>query len=112
MTLPAILDPFAKGAAATVMTRMATEWLIDEPTLEALFQQVADVQYTRELTLTHLVHIAFLKLGGADEHVFHVLDLVVSGVAFAFVGACIPGIGRRARPNPSGQGSAARWCGG
>ena len=57
MTLPAILDPFANGAAATVMTRMATEWLIDEPTLEALFQQVADVQYTRELTLTHLVHI-------------------------------------------------------
>jgi IS4 transposase len=57
VTLPAILDPFAKGAAATVMTRMATEWLIDEPTLEALFQQVADVQYTRELTLTHLVHI-------------------------------------------------------
>ncbi len=57
MTLPAILDPFAKGAAATVMTRMATEWLIDEPTLEALFPQVADVQYTRELTLTHLVHI-------------------------------------------------------
>jgi IS4 transposase len=57
VTLPAILDPFAKGAAATVMTRMATEWLIDEPTLEALFQQVADGQYTRELTLTHLVHI-------------------------------------------------------
>ena len=57
MTLPAILDPFAKGAAATVMTRMATEWLIDEPTLEVLFQQVTDVQYTRELTLTHLVHI-------------------------------------------------------
>lgn len=57
MTLPAILNPFVKGAAATVMTRMATEWLIDEPTLEALFEQVTDAQYTRELTLTHLVHI-------------------------------------------------------
>ncbi len=39
MTLPPILDPFARGAAATVMTRMALEWLIDEPTFEALFQQ-------------------------------------------------------------------------
>jgi IS4 transposase len=57
VTLPAILNPFVKGAAATVMTRMATEWLIDEPTLEALFEQVTDAQYTRELTLTHLVHI-------------------------------------------------------
>ena len=45
MTLPAILNPFVKGAAATVMTRMATEWLIDEPTLEALFEQVTDAQW-------------------------------------------------------------------
>ena len=57
MTLPAILDPFAQGAAATVMTRMALEWLIDEPTFEALFQQEAEAQYTRELTLTHMVDI-------------------------------------------------------
>jgi hypothetical protein len=57
VTLPAILDPFAKGAAATVMTRMALEWLIDEPTIETLFQDVTDAQYTRELTLTHLVNI-------------------------------------------------------
>src|SRR5512135_3935272 len=57
VTLPAILDPFAKGAAATVMTRMALEWLIDEPTFETLFQQVTDAQYTRELTLTHMVDI-------------------------------------------------------
>jgi IS4 transposase len=57
VTLPAILDPFAQGAAATVMTRMALEWLIDEPTFEALFQQEAEAQYTRELTLTHMVDI-------------------------------------------------------
>ena len=57
VTLPAILDPFARGAAATVMTRMALEWLIDEPTFEALFQQATEAQYTRELTLTHLVNI-------------------------------------------------------
>lgn len=58
--------------------------------------------------LTHLVHMLFLKLGGADEHTFHVLDLAVSGIAFAFVGACLPGLGRLAKPNPSGEGSRAR----
>lgn len=48
--------------------------------------------------LTHLVHMVFLKLGGADENTFHLLDLTVSGLAFAFVGACLPGIGRLAKP--------------
>lgn len=57
MTLPAILDPFAKGAAATVMTRMALEWLIDDAALERLFEDEAQSQYTRELTLAHMVDL-------------------------------------------------------
>src|SRR3954452_20512272 len=57
MTLPAILDPFAREAAATVMTRMALEWLIDEAALEQLFEDRAAAQYTRELTLTHMVDL-------------------------------------------------------
>ncbi|MBL0194260.1 MAG: hypothetical protein IPQ09_08585 [Myxococcales bacterium] len=46
-------------------------------------------------------------MGGADEHVFHVLDLE-SGVAFAFVGACIPGSGG-GRGRTFRAGPAARW---
>lgn len=57
MTLPAILDPFAKGAAATVMVRMALEWLIDHDALDHLFDVTAQSQYTRELTLGHLVDL-------------------------------------------------------
>jgi IS4 transposase len=57
MTLPAILDPFANGAAATVMTRMALEWLIDDAALDQLFEDQAESQYTRELTLSHMVHL-------------------------------------------------------
>lgn len=57
MTLPAILDPFARGAAATVMTRMALEWLIDDSALERLFEDQAQSQYTRELTLAHMVDL-------------------------------------------------------
>ena len=42
--------------------------------------------------LTYLVHMVMLALGGADEHRFRVLDLVVTGVTFALVGACMPGL--------------------
>jgi hypothetical protein len=48
--------------------------------------------------LTHLVHFGFLRLGGADEHRFRVLDLLVTGLTFALVGACLPGLGSRGRP--------------
>src|SRR3954447_6780846 len=57
MTLPAIFDPFAKGAAATVMTRMALEWLVDDAALDQLFEDQAQAQYTRELTLSHMVNL-------------------------------------------------------
>jgi hypothetical protein len=55
--LPAILDPFAAGAASTVMTRIALDWLIDETSLDPLFDQVAENQYTREFTLGHFVQV-------------------------------------------------------
>jgi hypothetical protein len=42
--------------------------------------------------LTHLVHRLLLALGGADEHRFRVLDLIVTGATFAVVGACLPGL--------------------
>jgi hypothetical protein len=53
--------------------------------------------------LTHLVHVAFLTLGGADDHRFHVLDLVVTGASFAFAGACLAGLGSRRAPDWSSR---------
>jgi hypothetical protein len=44
--------------------------------------------------LTHLVHLVFLALGGADEHRFRVLDLTLTGIVFALVGAALPGLSR------------------
>jgi IS4 transposase len=55
--LPAILDPFAEGAAPAVMIRIALDWIIDEPVLDRLFQETAVDQYTREWTLVHLVQV-------------------------------------------------------
>jgi hypothetical protein len=47
--------------------------------------------------LTHIVHMIFLALGSADEHRFRSLDLLVTGLTFGLVGACLPGIARRGR---------------
>jgi hypothetical protein len=55
--LPAILDPFAAGAAPAVMIRIALDWTIDVPVLNQLFQETAEDQYTREWALEHFVQV-------------------------------------------------------
>src|SRR5690606_21294946 len=44
--------------------------------------------------LTHAIHQVFQALGGTDELGFRVLDLVTSSVAFATIGAAMPGLTR------------------
>jgi hypothetical protein len=67
----------------------------------SLHQGQIDYRDVRDVNgpLTHLVHLVFLALGGADEHRFRVLDLAVTGVSFAVVGACIPGLRSRRKPD-------------
>jgi hypothetical protein len=55
--LPAILDPFAAGAPAAVMTRLALDWIIEGTTLDTLLQDVAEGQYQREFALGHFVQV-------------------------------------------------------
>ena len=91
---------------------------------QGIFQYIAwavtqgDVDYrdVRDVNgpLTHLVHMVFLALGGRDEHRFRVLDLATTGLTFAIVGACLPGIARAAlggktRPVPTWAERAA-WA--
>jgi hypothetical protein len=74
---------------------------------QGIFQYIAwavmrgDIDYrdVRDVNgpLVHMIHTAFLALGGAEEHRFHVLELAITGVTFAFVGACIPGLVSRGR---------------
>jgi|HubBroStandDraft_6_1064221.scaffolds.fasta_scaffold36544_2 hypothetical protein len=76
---------------------------------QGIFQYIAralqrgDVDYrdVRDVNgpLTHLVHMVFLALGGADEHRFRMLDLIVTGSSFVFVGACLPGLNSRRAPD-------------
>jgi hypothetical protein len=60
--------------------------------------------------LTHLVHMVFLVLGGADEHRFRVLDLACTAAAFSIVGACLPGLSLQPdEPRPTWAERAA-WA--
>jgi hypothetical protein len=57
MVLPAILDPFAKGAAPAVMTRLALDWMIRPTSIDPLLEEVAQGQYNREFLLSHFVEV-------------------------------------------------------
>jgi hypothetical protein len=57
MILPAILDPFAKGAAPAVMTRIALDWMIQRTSLDPLLEKVSERQYDREFLLSHFVEV-------------------------------------------------------
>jgi hypothetical protein len=60
--------------------------------------------------LTHLVHMAFLALGGADEHRFRLLDLFLTGTVFAIVGACLPGLSLQEDEPPPTLTERAAWA--
>jgi len=60
--------------------------------------------------LTHLIHMVFLALGGADEHRFRSLDLAVTGASFAAVGLCLPGLSRTATDRPPAVAERLGWA--
>src|SRR4051812_19371556 len=57
MVLPAILDPFAEGAAPAVMARLALHWMIEGTSLDPLLEETAEGQYDREFLLSHFVEV-------------------------------------------------------
>jgi hypothetical protein len=65
-----------------------------------LYRDVHDVNGP----LTPLVHRLLLALGGANDHTFRVLDLVITGATFAFAGACLPGLGSGRSSRPARRG--------
>lgn len=57
MRLPAILDPFAAGAAPAVMTRIALDWILVSDAIDPLLDDCAEEQYSREFLLSHFVEV-------------------------------------------------------
>jgi hypothetical protein len=78
----------------------------------ALRQGQVDYRDIRDVNgpLTHLVHLAFLALGGADDHRFRLLDLAVTGATFAVAGACLPGLTGRGKGAKPGRLERAAWA--
>jgi len=60
---------------------------------EVLYRDVRDVNGP----LVALIHRVALALGGADEHRFRVLDLLVTGLAAAFAAGCLASLDERAK---------------
>src|SRR5271163_1175664 len=57
MILPGILDPFAKGAAPSVLIRLALDWMTPRTLIDPLLETVAEGQYDREFLLSHFVEV-------------------------------------------------------
>jgi len=57
LACPQALAPFVRRAPLPVLVRSCLEWLLARAELNALFEQLAQEQYTRELTLDFLVDV-------------------------------------------------------
>ena len=57
MVLPAILNPFAEGAAPAVMTRIALDWMIEGTSIDFILEGFTERHYTREFFLSHFVQV-------------------------------------------------------
>jgi IS4 transposase len=68
--IPIAILPHAKAIPLGVMVRGAMEWLVDEPTLQQLFQDNAPEQYTRDLTISALVKLLIQVSAGVRATVF------------------------------------------
>jgi IS4 transposase len=87
MNLPPVLESFAKGSPLTVMVRAALDWLVDEVAVDEIFDEAAVSQYTRELTLSHMVDVILDVATGirpSPRAAFRAreLDRAVSAAAF------------------------------
>ncbi len=68
--IPITLVQHAQAVPLGVIVRGTLEWMLDEPTLEKLFQQHAPEQYTRELTISALVNLLIQVSAGMRASVY------------------------------------------
>lgn len=68
--IPITLVQHGQAVPLGVMVRGTLEWMLDEPTLEKLFQEQAPEQYTRELTIGALVGLLIQVSAGTRASVY------------------------------------------
>jgi hypothetical protein len=69
MVLDPIFDRFVKGSPLSIMVRGTIEHALPSHALDALFEQTAQQQYTRELLFSSLVDLMSLVVCGIQPHV-------------------------------------------
>jgi len=69
-TLPISLVEHSQALPLGVLVRGTLEWLLDEKTLEQIFQEHAPEQYTRELTISGLVTLLIQVAAGLRSSAF------------------------------------------
>src|SRR5271156_543035 len=74
--IPVAVAQHGQGVPLGVMVRGTMEWILDEDTLEKLFQEHAPEQYTRELTISALVRLLIQVSAGerASVHAAYKAD--------------------------------------
>jgi len=105
--LPQVMDATQRAS----LTTLGRDQGIFQYVAWALTQGEVDYRDVRDVNgpLVHLVHLIMLKLGGRDEHRFRTIDLLVTGLSFALVGACLPGLGRGAAKKRAGALPERPW---
>ena len=68
--IPLAIVPHGHAVPLGVMVRGTLEWLLDEPTLQQLFDEQAPEQYTRELTIGALVGLLIQVSAGMRRSVY------------------------------------------
>jgi len=94
------LPPLYWVASATYrasLTSLGRDQGIFQYVAYAILKGAKDYKDVRDVNgpLTHMIHMLFLLLGGADEHRFRVLDLTITGVVFFGIGALLPALWNR-----------------
>ena len=110
------LPPLYWVASATYrasLTSLGRDQGIFQYVAYAILNGAKDYRDVRDVNgpLTHMIHMAFLILGGTDEHRFRVLDLAITGGVFAFVGATLSALWSRPVRflNVRGAATAIGW---
>src|SRR5271163_4814427 len=68
--VPFSIVPHCEAIPLGVMVRGILEWLLDEASLQQLFQDHAPEQYTRELTISAMVNLLIQVSAGTRASVF------------------------------------------
>ena len=69
MVLDAVFDRFVRGSPLSVMVRGIIEHALPTSDLDALFEQTAEQQYTKELLFSSLVDLMALVVCGVQPHI-------------------------------------------